>query len=76
MVSMIAEGKLTKVICDIEPGRAMLSDRIEVWLTFSKFTSIYKATLSEEYELIKECNYVATRLMDCEDDGAVIVASK
>jgi hypothetical protein len=73
---MIEEGKLTKIIRNVEPQRAMLSDRVEVWLTFSKFTSIYKAALGEEYELIKECNYVATRLMDCEDDSAIIVARK
>jgi hypothetical protein len=70
------EEELTKIICNIEPRRAMLSDRVEVWLTFSKFTSICKAALSEEYELIKECNYVATRLMNCEDDSAIIVARK
>jgi len=73
---MIEEEKLTKIIRNIEPWRAMLSDRVEVWLTFSKFTSIDKAALSEEYELIKERNYVATRLMNCEDDSAIIVARK
>jgi hypothetical protein len=76
MVSTIKAEKLTKVISNIEPRRAVLSDRVEVWLTSSKFTSIYKATLSEEYELIEECDNVATRLVDCKDDSAMIVARK
>ena len=76
MVLVMREEKLTKIIRNIEPRGAMLSDRVEVWLTLSKFTGIYKAALSEEYELIKECDYVATRLMDCEDDSAIIVARK
>ena len=52
----------------------MLSDRVEIWLTFGKFSSIYEAALREEHELIKERNDVATRLVDCEDDGAIIIA--
>jgi hypothetical protein len=52
----------------------MLSDRVEIWLTFGKFSSIYKAALREEHELIKESNDVATRLVDREDNGAIIIA--
>ena len=73
---LIIEDKLTKVIRDIKPWRTVPSDRVEIWLAFSKFTSIYKAALSEEYKLVKECNYVATRLVDCKDNGAIIVARK
>lgn len=52
----------------------MLSDRVEIWLTFGEFSGIYETTLSEEYKLIKQRNYVATRLVDSEDDSAIIVA--
>jgi len=54
----------------------MLSDRVEIRLTFGKLAGIYEATLSEKYELIEERDYVTTRLMDCEDDSAIIVARK
>jgi hypothetical protein len=54
----------------------MLTNRVEIWLTFGKLPSIDKAALREEHELIKQRNYVATRLVDCEDDGAIIVASE
>ena len=76
MVLIIEVEKLTKVIRNIEARRATLSDRVEIWLTFSKFTSIYEAALCEEYELIEESNYVATRLMYRKDNGAIIVARK
>jgi hypothetical protein len=52
----------------------MLSDRVEIWLTFGEFSGIYETALREEYELIEQRNYVATRLVDCEDDSAIIVA--
>ena len=76
MRQIIEEGKRTEIICDIEPWRTMLSDRVEIWLTFGKFSGIYEAALREEYELIEQSNYVATRLMNCEDDGAIIVSSE
>jgi hypothetical protein len=43
-------------------------------LTFGKFSSIYEAALREKHELIEQRDYVATRLVDCEDDGAIVVA--
>ena len=52
----------------------MLSDRVEIWLTIDEFPSIYKTALREEYELIEQSDYVATRLVNCEDDCAIIVA--
>ena len=72
----IKEGSRTEVIRNVEPRRAMLSDRVEIWLTFGKFSSIDETALREEHELIKQRNYVATRLVDCEDDSAIIVASE
>jgi hypothetical protein len=73
---MIDTGRRTEVIRNVEPRRAMLSDRIEIRLTFSEFPRIYKAALREKYELIEKSYYIATRLMDCEDDGTIVVARK
>ena len=52
----------------------MLSDRVEMWLTFGEFSGIYETALREEHELIEQSDYVATRLVDCKDDSAIIVA--
>jgi hypothetical protein len=52
----------------------MLSDRVEIWLTFGEFSGIYETPLREEDELIEQRDYVATRLVDREDDSAIIVA--
>jgi len=52
----------------------MLSDRVEIWVTFGEFSGIYETALREEYELIEQRDYVATRLVDCKDDGAIVIA--
>ena len=52
----------------------MLFYRVEIWLAFGKFSGIYETALREEYELIEQRDYVATRLVNCEDDSAIIVA--
>ena len=52
----------------------MLSDRVEIWVTFGEFSGIYETALREEYELIEQRDYITTWLVDCEDDSAIIVA--
>ena len=76
MVSIIEEGRLTEVIRNIEPRRAVMSDRVKIRLTSGKFAGIYEAALREEYELIEQRNYVAARLMNRKDDGAIKIARK
>ena len=73
---MMKAGSRTEIIRNIEPGRATLFDRIKIRLTPGKFSAIYKAPLRKKYELVEKSYYIATRLMDCEDDGAVVVARK
>jgi hypothetical protein len=53
-----------------------MSDRVKIRLTSGKFAGIYEAALREEYELIEQRNYVAARLMNCKDDGAIKIARK
>ena len=74
MAPIIEKGRRTEVIRYIEPWRTMLSDKVKIRLTFGEFSGIYETTLCKEYELIKQRDYVATWLVDCEDDSAVIVA--
>ncbi len=76
MVSIIEEGRLTEVIRNIEPRRAVISDGVKIRLTSGKFGGIYEAALREEYELIEQRNYVAAWLMNRKDDGAIIIARK
>lgn len=73
---MTEAGSRTEIIRNIKPLRAALSDRVKIRLTPGKFSAIYKAPLREKYELVEKSYYIATRLMNCEDDGAVVVARK
>jgi hypothetical protein len=53
-----------------------MSDGVKIGLTPGKFAGIYEAALREEYELIEQRNYVAARLMNRKDDGAIKIARK
>jgi hypothetical protein len=66
----------TEIICNVEPWRAVLSDRVKIRLTFGELSSVHEVALSEKDELIEKSYYIATRLMNCEDDGPVVVAGK
>ena len=66
----------TEEIRNIKPRWTRLSDRSEVFLASGVLSRIDELPLGQKDELIEECHNVAPRLMDREDNGAVIVSGK
>lgn len=65
--------RLTEEVCDVEPGRARVSDRLEVVLALFVRARVDDLSLGEKHEPIEEGDNVGPRLVDGEDDGAVVV---
>lgn len=66
----------TQEIGDIETRRAWVTDRLEIPLTLGELARIHGFSRSQDKQMVKQGDNVAPRLMDCEDDGPVVVARK
>jgi hypothetical protein len=64
--------QIDEVVRNIEPRRARIPDLIEILLARREGTGIDCATTREENESVEESNDVRARLMNGENDGAVI----
>jgi hypothetical protein len=53
-----------------------LSNAREIILTLREVARIHQLSHREDDELVEQRDYVAPRLVDCEDDCAVVVSSK
>ena len=64
----------TEEVCNIEAGRARLVDGLEVRLAFAVLARVDHLAKGQDDELVEHGDDVAARLMDREDDSAVVVA--
>jgi hypothetical protein len=53
-----------------------VSDRLEVPMTLRKLAGIHRFARGQDKELVKQCDDVTPRLMDCEDNSPIVVTSK
>jgi hypothetical protein len=68
--------QLTQVVSDVKPRRARLANVSKIVLAFLEFTRVNHFACSQNKELVEEGDDIASRLMDRENDGSVVVASK
>jgi hypothetical protein len=66
--------KRTQIVGNIKPGRARLADPFKVLATLVRLARVYHTTLCEDEQLVEKRNNVRTRLVNGEDNGAVVVA--
>lgn len=67
---------LTKVVGNVKTRWAWFADTGEIFLTPGKITRVNEFSQSENDQLVKECNDVATRLVNCKNNCTIIVAGK
>ena len=65
--------RLTEKVCDVEPWRAGVSDRLEVVLALVVRARVHNLTLGKQHAPVEQGDNVGPRLVDRKDDGAVVV---
>lgn len=63
--------KHTEIVSNVEASWARIPDGSEVLLTSSVCTRVHELSSCQDHKLIEESDDVATRLMDCKDDGTI-----
>ena len=68
--------QVDEVVGNVESRGTRVADVVEVALTFVEGSTVDCAALSEQDELIEQCDNVGTRLVDSEDNSTVVRLDK
>ena len=73
---MVTKIQLTQIISDVEAWGACVTDALKVVLAPGIGTGVNHLPLRENNELVEQSDDVTARLVDREDNGAVVIASQ